>query len=375
MKTCILLLIPIFVLSLSDGCQQPKSDPGPWSKEDLTAPAPVPAEKAAEEDAKAPEPPKPVEVAANEPAPAKPVEKKPEPKKPKPPAPAKPTVKKEEKKPAKPQAILHGFENAKEWKIMRWGDGARASSVTKPVTEGKVGLRVTANRPKTGKIILAASTQLEQLWAYDSISADVFVEAGKNYPAVMTVAVLGRSDDQKFTWLESPPRMLKEGWNKNVSWDLYAPEWKSEATGWHFCVKPVGKVSTCTLHILIHGLDHGEALVLDNMRIALAPVDKPIRKDAKAEKWAGPMSTKTGKGKTPDLTRAATIREYALGTLAQFAADLRSLGQGAAAADIEKVIGAGLKAELIPRKLPAEKPAKKPPKKDAAKKPEAKKAK
>lgn len=233
--------------------------------------------------------------------------------------------------------IPAGFEDVGRWRVASWSDPAITRNDDWPASQGRTPLRVTPVEAPEGKVIVAAPVATERLSECGSFQVDVYVEHDRDYPAVMTIAVLGTDDAGQHVWIESAPRVLKKGWNRSVLWDLYAADWKTEATKWHLCVTPVGIVSKGTFQLLIHGLDRGQAVILDGLRINSARTDRAIEADVTAEKWLEPDKYLFEDDMESGNLPVDNVMAHVFSTLAGYAADMRSLGriEAADAADEE----------------------------------------
>ncbi len=257
------------------------------------------------------------------------------------------------KRPPKP--ILHDFEDADFWRPVNWDDPAQVTSVDKPRTQGAKAVRIMSTMPNSGKIVIEVPGELKPMDAYEWIQLDIYLDAKKkNYPAVITLACNGKNDAGEYVWIESPPRILQQGWNTNVNWNLRGPEWKSESTSWRFSIKPMDKYPAAKLHLLLHGLDVSEAMVLDNLRISVAAKDAPTLDDLIPQHWVSPRHIPPRHKAPPDQARADTLRAYVLNMLAQYVADLRTMKRNEKADLIDEFIDDGLMRKLVVYPMPAQ---------------------
>lgn len=242
----------------------------------------------------------------------------------------------EKKTPEKkePMSAFH-FESADGWKKADWSDRIQLTATGDDQTEGKQAMRVKMSQPETGKIALNAKLPNLDLDKYEAFVIDVKLEAEKNYPSLLTMALLlGKNA----LWVESRPVQLKKGWNKDIRFDLGSSDWKSAGSSWHHQTSPRRQGDAWSLTLLIHGLDFDEAVLLDNLR--LTPAKEAVAK------------IEAQKRETDDLTRADRIRAYTLNMLGQYAADLHSQNQPDAASALQTVITEAAAAPLTPRAMP-----------------------
>lgn len=71
---------------------------------------------------------------------------------------------------------------------------------------------------------------------------------------------------QGWTWHESQPTYLVPGWNYNISYDLSASNWKTEASGWQY-TSPIGNRNQVqTFGVGVFGYSEPGAVYIDNIR-------------------------------------------------------------------------------------------------------------
>ena len=143
--------------------------------------------------------------------------------------PEKQAEKQPEKKPAvRVKEPAHfSMDKPKPWTIPNWCDGAALAPARQSKTEGEAGLRIVVKRPKEGKLALGRAVKDLHLEDFSIVTVDVLVEKERSYPALLTLAFQLPGDAG---WVESPPRLLEQGWNKGIAFDLYEPVWKSKTT-------------------------------------------------------------------------------------------------------------------------------------------------
>ncbi len=288
--------------------------------------------------------------------------------------PKKQVEKQPEKKPAVRvrEPVHFSMDKPKPWSIPNWCDGGALAPAKTSKTEGEAGLRMVAKRPKQGKLVLGRAVKDLHLEDFSRATVDVLVEQERSCPALLTLAFQLPGDAG---WVESPPRLLEQGWNEGIAFDLYEPAWKSKATKWTYKTTPLGKGKPGHVYLLVHGLDYQESVVLDNLRLALAEGEAKVPEDAALAGEAGRLpAVETRKQETVDLTRADQIRAYVCETLNSYAASLQRAGRAEEAQRIARVVSKAAESDLVARAMPVPKP-KKPakPKPDKPKKPEAKK--
>lgn len=248
--------------------------------------------------------------------------------------------------PVKPACF--GFEGIGAWQAASWADGIELSETTDPRKEGAKALRLRVKRPKQGKSAIGLEAPL-RLVDYGIVSLDVCLESDKNYPALLTIGfVVG---DQNL-WVESAPRLLQKGWNEGLRFNLYQAEWKTEATKWRYRTSAQGKGNARSIYLLFHGLDYDESLVVDNLIFLPAGTGATVPPEAKLAEAKCIVATAARKRENDDLSRADSIRAYALSSLADYATDLAARGQIAEANRLAEIIGASEKAPLVARPMP-----------------------
>lgn len=96
----------------------------------------------------------------------------------------------------------------------------------------------------------------------DAVTADVALKTGTQW-----------------VWHESLPITLKPGWNYNLSVDLTASTWKTQASGWLY-IGPVRNLNQLrSLDIGVFGYSHPGAVYIDNIRLDAALYDGLEKKD------------------------------------------------------------------------------------------------
>jgi len=74
----------------------------------------------------------------------------------------------------------------------------------------------------------------------------------------------------KGAYFESVKRPLKRGWNKDISFDLSAEDFKCEASDWKYDKAMPDRSNITKMHIVIYrpsNIISGETLYIDNIRI------------------------------------------------------------------------------------------------------------
>jgi len=83
----------------------------------------------------------------------------------------------------------------------------------------------------------------------------------------------------QWTWHESTLTNLNPGWNHNISYDLTAGNWKTEASGWEY-TSPIGNLNQVqTLSIGVFEYTHPGAVYIDNIRFDSVLFDGLEEKD------------------------------------------------------------------------------------------------
>ncbi|MFH0772104.1 MAG: hypothetical protein V1933_05740, partial [Candidatus Omnitrophota bacterium] len=127
-----------------------------------------------------------------------------------------------------PRDLWEGFETQDGWQVADWSDKADILLSSERVTEGKKSLKVVfdkAGRRMDGKGIAVdrRDISLDLSKAKDMIF-DVYLDAPNSIE--LSVVVNSKS------FCESPRRIILPGWNKNVTFDLTASNFKRESTRW-----------------------------------------------------------------------------------------------------------------------------------------------
>jgi hypothetical protein len=167
------------------------------------------------------------------------------------------------------EMVWEGFEGKNSWVMVEWRNSVRGKMEIslEQSTEGTRSLKVVMNREQKtyrDKIGISREGYLNLARA-DKVMMDVY--CGSDDGLAVSIAFdMGDKGD----YFESVKRPLKRGWNKDISFDLSAEDFKCEASDWKYDKAMPDRSNITKMHIVIYrpsNIISGETLYIDNIRI------------------------------------------------------------------------------------------------------------
>lgn len=159
-----------------------------------------------------------------------------------------------------------GFEGENKWVPAEWENVAQVelSLSTENVSEGKQSLKVVIKEEAIDWKNKVAFSKEDYLNLSDAnVVMDVFSPA----PSGIAVAV-AFDTGSGWTYYESIQKTLKQGWNKDVTFDLSATNFKCRASDWKYTQALTDKEDVRRVHILVYRPSKMEEQIvyIDNIR-------------------------------------------------------------------------------------------------------------
>lgn len=133
------------------------------------------------------------------------------------------------------EKVFDNFEGANDWTAENWDNvgGVDLSIVTEKASEGKQSLKAVAkavDEDWKNRFVVSREASL------DLSNLDMYVDIYTDAPSGVSVAAAFDSNGEYF---ESGNKLLNQGWNKDVKFDLGAKDFKCKATDWKYTA-PIG---------------------------------------------------------------------------------------------------------------------------------------
>ena len=129
-----------------------------------------------------------------------------------------------DERPKPPERDWESFEGADRWRAAAWTRGAEVSIVSERATDGRKALLVRSAAKRAEKAVVQCAQMLD-LSPHRWLVLDIYADS----PCRLAVAFTVGTDRQHF---ETPPVLLKPGWNRDVAFDLRARHFKSQQSNW-----------------------------------------------------------------------------------------------------------------------------------------------
>ena len=166
------------------------------------------------------------------------------------------------------EIIWENFEGDNYWEPVDWENTAQVnlSVSADKASEGKQSLKVVIREEATdwkNKVGFFREDPID-LSKANSIAMDIFNEKA----ADLEVAV-GFMTGEGWTYYESNKKSLKPGWNKDISFDLAAADFKNKASDWKYTVSLADRDNTGKVLILLYrpARMSADTVYIDNIRI------------------------------------------------------------------------------------------------------------
>jgi hypothetical protein len=148
------------------------------------------------------------------------------------------------------EMVWEGFEGKNSWVMVEWRNSVRGKMEIslEQSTEGTRSLKVVMNREQKtyrDKIGISREGYLNLARA-DKVMMDVY--CGSDDGLAVSIAFdIGDKGD----YFESVKRPLRRGWNKDISFDLSAEDFKCEASDWKYDKSMPDRSNITKMHIVI----------------------------------------------------------------------------------------------------------------------------
>ena len=166
------------------------------------------------------------------------------------------------------EVLWESFEGDSYWEPVDWENTAQVnlSVSADKASEGKQSLKVVIREEATdwkNKVGLFREDSLD-LSKANSIAMDIFNEKASD----LEVAV-GFMTGKDWTYYESNKKPLKTGWNKDVSFDLAAADFKNKGSDWKYEVSLADRDNAGKIFILLYrpARMSADTVYIDNIRI------------------------------------------------------------------------------------------------------------
>lgn len=166
------------------------------------------------------------------------------------------------------EILWENFEGDNYWEPVDWENTAQAglSISTDKASEGKQSLKVVIREEATdwkNKVGFFREDTID-LSKANNIIMDVF-----NEKAADLELAIGLMTGESWAYYESDKKPLKPGWNKDVSFDLAAADFKNKASDWKYEVSLADRDNVGKIFMLIYRPSRmtPDVVYIDNIRI------------------------------------------------------------------------------------------------------------
>lgn len=168
------------------------------------------------------------------------------------------------------EVLFEGFEGDNYWTGVDWENTGQLNLEVVPenASEGKGALKVTIREEATdwkNKVAFFKEANGIDISKNKQVLMDVY-DPGTT--ANIEVAVGFRTGDG-WTYYESSKKTVKNGWNKDISFDLDASDYKSKASDWKYNLPLADKNNVGEFYILVYRpvKMSQDVVYIDNVRI------------------------------------------------------------------------------------------------------------
>lgn len=164
---------------------------------------------------------------------------------------------------AEDDSLLDGFEEGNDWQVVNWGDQAILSMSKKEVSQGDYALQINytpEGRVGDNKGVFIKKSMTGKPEELKKLILDVYNAADSQDTAI----ALAMDIDEFF---ESKQIQLKKGWNKNITFDLLASDYKSASSGWAYTTGLKRNLNIGNIMLVFYlGKSQYGSFYLDNIR-------------------------------------------------------------------------------------------------------------
>jgi hypothetical protein len=166
------------------------------------------------------------------------------------------------------EVLWESFEGDNYWEPVDWENTAQVNLSVSPdkPSEGKQSLKVIIREEATdwkNKVSFSREDPVD-LSKDNSIAMDIFNEK----TADLEVAV-GFMTGEDWAYYESGKKPVKTGWNRDISFDLSASDFKDKASDWKYAVSLADRDNVGKVFILLYrpARMSADTVYIDNIRI------------------------------------------------------------------------------------------------------------
>lgn len=156
-----------------------------------------------------------------------------------------------------------GLEILSDWRIEKWGNPAKLTlkKTIEHNEENKI-LKVEYSAKNSDKTAVRLQfRKMTDITGRKHCSMDVFNPEKR----VLSVAIAFVTAPG-YIWYESKSRVINQGWNLNVAFDLEANEYKAKETGWRFTSPVKNRDKVIQFIILLYNGARKGTLFMDNIK-------------------------------------------------------------------------------------------------------------
>ena len=162
------------------------------------------------------------------------------------------------------EKMFESFEGANDWNIENWDNsgGADLTIVADKASDGKQSLKAVAkdvSEDWRNKFVLSREASL------DLSNTDMYLDIYTDAPSGVSVAV---AFDSSGEYYEAPNKLLNQGWNKDIKFDMGAKDFKCKASDWKFSVPIADRSDISKVFVIIQHPKKMKAatVYIDNVR-------------------------------------------------------------------------------------------------------------
>ncbi len=165
------------------------------------------------------------------------------------------------------QIVWENFEGDNYWETVDWENTGQVNiSVSDAkASEGSQSLEIIVREEATDWKNKVAFYREEEL---DLSNANIVMDVYSEKAAAIEVAV-GFRVGEKWTYYESNKKPVDQGWNKDITFDLGANDFKSKTTDWKYMVPLADRDSVKEVYVLVYRPAKmiQDIIYIDNIRL------------------------------------------------------------------------------------------------------------
>ncbi|MDP2942837.1 MAG: hypothetical protein Q8O36_04960 [Candidatus Omnitrophota bacterium] len=165
------------------------------------------------------------------------------------------------------QIVWENFEGDNYWEPVDWENTGQVNiSISDAnASEGKQSLEVIIREEATDWKNKVAFYREEEL---DLSNANIVMDVYSEKAAAIELAI-GFRTGEKWAYYESNKKPVDQGWNKNITFDLGANDFKSKTTDWKYMVPLADRDSVKEIYVLVYRPAKmiQDIIYIDNIRL------------------------------------------------------------------------------------------------------------